>query len=359
MDGPVFDAMLKNALEEALRQDIAETPAPPPPSRRQRRRMCRLLADSWRGEAPPRGTERRLRNPARWLAAVVAAALLTGAAAAGLALGSGERFRQMFRQDSWASDYYKNAADTEQLLGLGAGMDTALVESQGLRFEMLDAIFDGQRAMVELRMTVLAPDLLESLRTAGPHFRDTGILLESGRDVGSWGYSTASWETEEGLGEGEYSLIFSVNDEALNAGGRCGIRLQDLVSGVGEEQKVLLPGEWTLSITLRPTELLRLEPDAVCRVNGVDWILDGVTLSPLALRLTFHREDGGERYSRWAPYRDLSLRLKNGEALDVKGSTSIGSSNSHIDMQVEFSMPLDLEQVEYLHVCGVDIPLHE
>ena len=34
MDGPVFDAMLKNALEEALRQDADETPAPPPPSRR-------------------------------------------------------------------------------------------------------------------------------------------------------------------------------------------------------------------------------------------------------------------------------------------------------------------------------------
>ena len=54
MDGPVFDAMLKTALEEALRRDIEETAAPPPPSRRQRRRMRGLLADFRRGrsEAP-------------------------------------------------------------------------------------------------------------------------------------------------------------------------------------------------------------------------------------------------------------------------------------------------------------------
>ena len=87
MDGPVFDAMLKTALEEALRRDIEETAAPPPPSRRQRRRMRGLLADFRRGPFSDR--KRRPRNPARYLAAAVIAALLTGVAAAGLALGGG------------------------------------------------------------------------------------------------------------------------------------------------------------------------------------------------------------------------------------------------------------------------------
>ena len=94
-------------------------------------------------------------------------------------------------------------------------------------------------------------------------------------------------------------------------------------------------------------------------MNGVDWILDGVTLSPLALGLTFHRTDAGEQHFRWTPCKDLSIRLKNGEVLDVKGTTGVGSSDTHMDMQVEFLMPLDLEQVESLHVCGVDIPLRE
>lgn len=357
MDGPVFDAMLKTALEEALRRDIEETAAPPPPSRRQRRRMRGLLANFRRGPFSDR--KRRPRNPARYLAAAVIAALLTGVAAAGLALGGGERFRQMFEEETWAAGYYKNAADTEQLLGMGAEMDTVTVESGGLRFEMLDAIFDGQMAMVELRMTLLDPALLEDPQKDGFHFGDTEVLLESGRDVGAWGYSYASWETEEELEEGQYSLVFSISDEALSAGGRCGLRLQNLVSGFGGEQKLLLPGEWTLSITLQPTEILHLEPNAVCRVNGVDWILDSVSLSPLALGLTLHREDEEGRYSRWSPCRDLGIRLKSGEVLEIKGSTSIGASDTHIDARIEFLIPLDLEQVESLQVCGVEIPLQE
>ena len=278
MDGPVFDAMLKTALEEALRRDIQEAPEVPSPSRRQRKRMRRLLAGPRRageGEAV-QGPEapRRSRNPGRWLAVVVIAALLTGTAAAGLALGGGARFRAMFEENSWAADYYKNAADTEQLLGLGAGMGTTLLESGGLRFEMLDAVFDGQKAMVELRLTVLDPDLLERLQEQNPSFGETEILLENSRDVGAWGYSSAPWTEaypEEEAQAGQYSLVFSINDEILNAGGSCGIRLQDLVLyEYGSGAETLLPGEWTLFLTLRPTKVLRLEPDAVCRVNGVD-----------------------------------------------------------------------------------------
>ncbi len=369
MDGPVFDAMLKNALEEALRQEIGEAPPPPPPSRRQRRRMKRLLADSRRAGFP--GAERRVRNPARWLAAAVAAALLTGAAAAGLALGGGERFRQMFEENTWAADYYGNAADTEQLLGLGAEMDTTLLESDGLRFEMLDAVFDGQMAMAELRMTILDPALLEEFEETGPFFGDTEVVPENRQNVGSWGYSISSWQTREELEKGECSVIFSANDESLNAGGRCAIRLRDLVRWE-EEAKTVLRGEWTLSITLRPTEVLRLEPKQVCRIWGEDWILDSVTLSPLALGLRFHWEDGGARPGSSSrdealrrstafrtPLKGLSFRLKSGELLEVKGSSGIGSSDTHIDAQIEFPMPLDLEQVEALLVCGAEIPLAE
>lgn len=363
MDGPVFDAMLKNALEEALRQDMKESPEIPAPSRHQRRRMRRLLAEPWSAGEPFCKTEscRRPRNPARYLAAVVVAALLTGVAAAGLALGGGQRFRAMFEENDWATDYYKDAANTEQLLTMGAGMDTTLVEAGGLRFEMLDAIFDGQKAMVELRLSVLDPDLLERLGEDNPSFGETEILLENEQSVGTWGYSSSLWTEaypEDPFQEGQYSLVFSISDEMLNAGGSCGIRLQDLVLfRLGEEPETLLFGEWTLSITLRPTEVLRLQPNVVCRVNGVDWILDNVTLSPLALGLSFHREDEGGRYSRWTPCKNLSIRLKNGEILDLMGSSFIGSSNTSVDAQVEFLIPLDLEQADSLFVCGAEIPL--
>lgn len=367
MDGPVFDAMLKNALEEALRQDIEESPAPPPPSRRQRRRMRRLLAAPRSAGEWLLGneTKRRPRNPARWLAAVVVAALLTGAAAAGLALGGGERFRQMFEKDTWAADYYGNAVDTEQLLDLGAGMDTALLESGGLRFEMLDAVFDGQTALLELRVTVLDPELLERLREddGTAMFMKTEVCSEEGEDVGSIGLSCRSWKNEgSDLEEGQYSLLCSFSGESLGLGGRYSLRLEDFTlfpqeTGSGD---VLREGPWTLSVSLRPTEVLRLEPNAVCQVKGIDWILDGVTLSPLALGLSFHREDDG-RYSDWFgwAYKDLSIRLKSGEVLELKGSTGVGSSNTQMNMQVEFLMPLDLEQVEALCIYGMEIPLRE
>ena len=47
MERPEFDAMLKTALEEAIRRDAAASPAPLRLSRRQRKRMGRLLADPW------------------------------------------------------------------------------------------------------------------------------------------------------------------------------------------------------------------------------------------------------------------------------------------------------------------------
>lgn len=352
MDGPVFDAMLKNALEEALRRDAEEAPEVPAPSRRQRRRMRRLLADprahAWERE------ERRIRNPARWLAVVAVAALLTGVAAAGFALGGGELFRERFEASGWAGAY-RSAADTEQLLSLGAEMDTTLVESGGLRLEMQDAVFDGQMAMIAVRMTVLDPVALARLReeNAG-YFGMTEIVTESGQAVGSHGYSTSKER------EGQYNLIFTLSDESLGAGGRCSLHLRDLVyqdEAADYERKTLLPGEWTLTITLRPTEVLRLEPNQICRANGVDWVLESLTLSPLALRMSFYRREEG-RYSDWGPYKNLTIHLKNGEVLDMKGcSTGIGASDRAMDVQVEFPMPLDMEQLDYLRVCGVDIPL--
>lgn len=369
MDGTVFDAMLKTALEEALRQDLEEAPEAPPPSRRQEKRMRRLLADPRRSAEPP--AKRRI--SARWLAIAVIAALLGGAGAAGLALGNGERFRQMFEENSWAADYYEGAADTEQLVGMGAAIGTPVVEHDGLRFEVLDAIFDGQLAMMELRMTVLdpAPALLEKLQENGPFFRETEVLLgDAQEDMGSWSYHAASWETEKDLEEGEYALIFCINDKALNGEGRCSLRLRDL-GRFNEAKEPLLAGEWTLSLVLQPAEVVQLEPNAVCHVNGVDWVLDSVALSPLVLRLSFHREDQGERYSdqerysdwvrysKWVPSRDLFLHLKNGEVLDVKGGSGIRASDKQMDAQVEFLMPLDLEQVDHLSICGEDIYLHE
>lgn len=357
MERPEFDAMLKTALEEAIRRDAAASPAPPRLSRRQRKRMGRLLADPWgAARREEREEARPLRRPARWLAAAVAAALLTGTAA-GLALGGGELIRQIFEGKSWAAEHYGGAADTEQLLGLGAELDAAVVESGGVRLELLDAISDGQVAKVALRVTVLDPAAQERLQETGGAFfgRRTEVLLEDDRKIDSLGYSSGSSE------DGTYSVLLTFRDEALEQGGQCSIRLRDLETidlEQGHERETVLSGEWVLSVTLRPTEVIRLEPGALCRVSGDDWILDSVTLSPLALRLTFHREGEGRRTSRWVPYKDLSIRLKNGEVLDMEGcSLNGGYGGRHIKASYEFPIPLDLDQVDCLQIRGTEIPL--
>lgn len=357
MDETVFDAMLKTALEEALRRDAGEAPEARP-SRRQERRMRRLLADPRRGAAPETAAARQHRWPARWLAAAIIAALLGGAAAAGAILGSGEWFRSMF-ENSDSAGYYGGAADTEQLTGMGAAIDTPVVERDGLRFEILDAIFDGQTAMLNLRMTVLDIALTERLREDGPQFWTMELLREDSERPMSWGYSSRSWEMSKELKEGEYTLIFSITGEDLNAGGRYGIRFGDLTYYNHErgKEEVLLPGEWTLSVTLQPTDLVELEPKRICQIDGVDWMLDSVTLSPLALRFSLHclvqeRQD----------YRDVSegleIHMKDGTVVDRRGCASGTSGNGHTAAaQLDFPMPLDLEQVDFLRICGQDIRL--
>ncbi|MCI8398956.1 MAG: hypothetical protein HFF90_06095 [Oscillibacter sp.] len=359
MDGPVFDALLKTALEEAIRLDAEEAaPAPSRPSPRHRRRMRRMLADPWgyaRGVRPNgtwKGSGRRGRFSARWLAAVVIAALLTGTAAA-YALRGGETFRQMFENSPWA-DAYGGASDTEQLLDLGGSLNTAVVESDGLRFEMLDAVSDGQMAMVSVRLTVL--EKLEEIVGAnrGISFGDMEIVSKKGKEIGMYGLSISPWTSEghEDLEEGQYALIFTINDLALTEGGQYEIRIKDVVA---ENRKPLLPGAWTLALTLRPAQVLELRPNRVCRLNGADWTLDSLTLSPLAMTMEFSHQDGGWDH-HWNFLDEISLNLRNGLVVD-DCSTGAYGSDTELGLTLEFHMPMDVSQIRSVTICGEEIPL--
>lgn len=86
-------------------------------------------------------------------------------------------------------------------------------------------------------------------------------------------------------------------------------------------------------------------------------MLDRVTLSPLALRFSLHclvqeRQD----------YRDVSegleIHMKDGTVVDRRGCASGTSGNGHTAAaQLDFPMPLDLEQVDFLRICGQGIRL--
>lgn len=357
MDGPVFDAMLKNALEEALRQDMEEAPAPPPPSRRQRKRMRRLLADPGSAWAPETETGRRPRTPARWLAAAVIAALLTGAAAAGL--GSGGWFRQVYEESYWAREY-GDAADTDQLLGMGVETGAGPVEADGLRIEVLDAVFDGQIALFAIRVTVLDPELLEQLQ-AEHSLLGLGLTTVFPEGGGAFGEFNSSPLEEEA--EGQYTSQFSILSESLSSAGLCRIEIQDLVffppeRGIG---KILRKGPWTLTASLRPTEALRLEPGRVCEIGGEEWTLESLTLTPLALHLTMQGPEGSRSTSKDRfESRNLTFHMKNGDSLTPGGtSRSIPDLDASLQIDTLFPMPLDLDQIESIELYGQNFPLTE
>lgn len=358
MDNPVFDAMLKTALEEALRRDIWEAPDIPAPSRRQRRRMRRLLTEPRRVGEAAREAEitRRSRNPARWLAAAIIAALLTGAAAAGL--GSGGWFRQLYEESFWAREY-GDAANTDQLLDMGVETGAESVEADGLRIEVLDAIFDGQAALFAIRVTVLDPELLEQLQEEHSvlGLGLTTVFPEGGGAFGDFNSSPLEEEAE-----GQYTSQFSILNESLNSAGLCRIEIQDLVlfppeRGIG---KILRKGPWTLTVSPRPTEALRLEPDRVCEIGGEAWTLESLILTPLALHLTMQGPEGSRSTSEAWFERNLTFHMKNGGSL-APGGTSRFLPDLDASLQIDtlFPMPLDLDQIESIELYGQDFPLTE
>lgn len=366
MDGPIFDAMLKTALEEALRQDMEELEKTPEirQSHRQKKRMRQMLADPWsyarRQAAATEKAPARRRNPARWAAVVVIAALLTGTAA-GYALRGGNFFQRMFDTSPWAAQY-GGAANTEQLLDMGSDALGAVVADETLRLELVDAVSDGQFAMAAIHLTVLDQTVLEALEREFPHFMETDISKVSGEPeeqrIGSYGVSVRPWRGETGPAEGQYLLVFSISGRDLSDGGVYRIDLQDLsVFGEGGYE-VLSPGAWAMEVSLQPGEAAALYPELACELGGTDWVLEKLTCSALALQMEFRGLEEAEELS----FRDMDMRLN--VSLRVKDGGTIGREDyvcgisggpDHMDVTLEFQMPIDVEEIESVTVCGQEI----
>ena len=350
MDGPVFDAMLKTALEEALRQDLEEAPPAPRPSRRHRRRM-RLLLDGYDNRETGCGWRRR---PAQWLAVVVIAALLTGTAA-GYALGGGGLFQRMFEESDWAARY-GGAADTDQLLGMGGDLNAAAAERNGLRFELLDAVSDGQFAMVCGRLTIQDRHFLEQMESPGDlSFKEWGMLRQGETELPvSCGLSINSWVNRPELEEGQYYLVFSVSDGALSEGGEYEVCLRDAFCRGGSAE---LAGDWTMSVTFSPAALLTGTPEQVCRIAGRTLILERLSISPLALNMELHAAEPGLELE---DISSLAVRMEDGTLIGREDCVlGVTQSESDLRLILEFQMPLDVERVDCVLMGGQPLYLEE
>ncbi len=367
MDGPVFDAMLKTALEEALREDLKELDrqAPVQTSFRHRRRMRALLRNmTVRRPAEPeeagalRPVRRRPGRPARWAAVAVLAALLVVPAA--YAIQSGAFFRQMFEKSGWA-EMYGDAANTEQLLDMGVGSKNAVAESASLRVELLDAVSGGENAMLALRLTVLDEALLAQLtgdrENWSFHFLDMGgSLLENQRQGVSYGMQlTAPW-TDASLRENQFLMIFTVNNSALAAGGSYQLILRDLGWHTDTGETCLAAGEWVLDLELTSSGSA-VYPERSLRLGAQTCVLEKLSLSPLAANLELRCQTNPGRM-------DLDIlgqavfRMKDGRTIDQQGYfCGISAGGNCVTVNYEFQMPLDTEAADCMILCGEEIPL--
>lgn len=354
MDGPIFDAMLKTALEEALREDMKDLDILPPvrQSRQQRKRMRKLLADPFGYErrqrtAPEQPT--RHRRYIRWVVAAVIVVLLSGTAA-GYALGGGAFFQRMFDESPWAARY-GGAADTEQLLEMGGTADGD-IEDCGLRLTVVDAVSDGQMSMISVQMTV--PPELADLGPGGLCFQELDILPLDGREKADFGYglSIRPWPDMEG----QYLLIFSITDTALEQGGSYRISMEGLGCRGEEGPEVLLPGTWDLEVTLRPASVQNYGTDQPFSVGGETWTLTRAAVSTLALTLEFQTPETDVDLRELDTMMAPAIRMTGGEIIDRSSCVcGITSRTGRVEMTLEFQMPLDVEKIKSISVFGREL----
>ena len=377
MDGPVFDAMLKTALEEALREDLGaleQETAAPRPSPRQRRRMRRMLADPWgyarrlRSEErrQPEETPRRRRNPARWLtAAAVIVVLLTGTAA-GYALRGGAFFQRMFDESAWAARY-AGAADTEQLLNMGGGGLGVAVEDEHFRFELLDAISEGENAMAAVRITVLDMTPLEEAfgsRTVAPgrFLEHDGSFLDTGSTSASYIYP----DTDNSLAENQFLMVFQTAGNGTGAR-TLTINFHDFgyTNWLGEDQQeqediVLVPGTWTVPVELTFDGGTVLEKGETVTLDGRAVTVDRVRISALTVGMDLHC-DWEDTDAVSEALMDAVFRMDDGTEVTATGYRYGGGGEDEAgfasEVLYEFGMPLEKGRLSAIVIGGQEIAL--
>lgn len=375
MDEPVFDAMLKTALEEALQEDLKELEKTPPvrPSLRQRRRMCRMLADPWgyarrRRTAEEQPPQQRHRNPARWLLVAVVTALLAGTAA-GYALRGGDFFRQMFDNSPWAGEY-GSAANTEQLLDMGSDNVGSVLEDAHFRFELLDAVSEGENAMVAVQVTVLDMAPLEEAfgsRTVAPgqFLRKDGSFFDSG----SSGIEQIYPDMDGSLEENQFLMIFRSDRNRASAGRKYTIsfhdfgyyRFEDDEAPTGTEV-ILVPGDWTLELELSFDGGTVLVRNQTIQLEDCIFQVDRVRLSSLSVGLEIHCP-WEESDAVWEALKSAKIRMKDGTEVPSTGLRMAGRGEDEAgfasEILYEFGMPLEKDQYVGIVFCGQEISLLE
>ncbi|MDY3282621.1 hypothetical protein [Dysosmobacter sp.] len=369
----LFDDLLKEALIQAMEEDLRDLPEDSRPmSDRQRRRMeqlladpdaCRAAAEEAKAAAPgKRGKWRFL----RFTAAAAAVALLATSAIAYTVTG-GAFFREMFLRRA-GEEAYAACMDADQLLELGSKSVGTVVENENLRLELVDAVCSGNTAMVAVRVTAKQ---LESFSQESGEYRNYGFLdvsdsISQGDEAFGAGWRYVFSDEDPTLADNECFLVLTITSRSEIPEGTYRVLLGDFGWETADSEEVLYPGSWELPVHLSGENgaSQTVELAAELPLNGYTYLLTEAVSTPLTLTMEFTCDSGDPDCpdGLLAALGSLELRLRDGTVLRGQDFTTLCSAAGtgerwNITVGLEFSVPLPAGAVQCLSLGGQTLEL--
>lgn len=384
-----LDASLRSALMEALREDweqILDREDTPVMSLRQRRRLRKMLADPRgyyrryfrRGRETQEGGTRvfacpgevriRKKHILRLVIAAVVAALLAGSALA-YSLTGGEFFTRMFSLFGRELGLDADVADMSQLAIMDDAELGMILETDELRFELMDAVSGGYMSMVAIRVTCKQADrVLEKDKDGNclwqASFKDIGGTLTDNTSIADAGYGiSCRYDGDEmELKPNQFYMVFNTNSTETVKAGTYTLELHDLIKSGDGEGSALCTGDWTLKIPLEDGEKYAhtVSCGETYPVGETDYLLERVQYSPLSMNLYFSSDCQSNQFRE--NFTDYSVTLKDGKVLDrpwfccgINSGSDASGTTAHVTL--EFNAPLNVNQIASVQFSGNSVDL--
>ncbi len=208
--------------------------------------------------------------------------------------------------------------------------------------------------------------------------RDDGEAIPQGVALREWdgtrfGSGGGSLEVvREGLPENQIYLVESWGGAAPVLGRNYSVTYRDLIryDASNDSYECLTEGEWSLQFTLRYRDCaVRIPVHDLCvtGAKGNEYTIKELLLSPLGVHVELIAPNTLRSDSEAAPTLledfQISLRLADGtEYADFPGRESGGGGSANAatlkaHCNVTFKMPVSLDEMEALILCGTEIPL--
>lgn len=205
--------------------------------------------------------------------------------------------------------------------------------------------------------------------------RDDGEAIPQGATVREWDgtrFASGGGSLEvvrEGLPEHQMYFVESWGGAAPVLGRNYSVTFRDLVRYDTENDscECLAEGEWKLQFTLRYRDCtVRVPVRGLCvtGAEGNEYTVKELLLSPLGVHVELTAPNTLQPQTLLEDFQ-VSLRLADGtEYADFSdreggGSGSLDAVTLKAHCNVTFKMPVPLEEIEALLICGTEIPLED